>query len=486
MNSGPPFSELAAGWLLTYLLHSSVLLFACWCILRVTRPQSHGLVEWLWKTATVLPIATSILTIAAANQSWNVGIPLWTGAVDGNAAKSARAPYQHPSMRDADVPWRLAVSSTPWRLPSRPVARDAPNPTVRSLPEQQRATDSQGAPTRRMLLRPIAPRRQPTSASALVVVSSVVMASCFCWCALKFGLYWHGMQRMTRRCIEPRQGRARKVLDALLRRNGIQVPIRLLFSDSFRQPFVFGLTRPTIVLPKQAESELEDSELRALLAHEVGHLVRGDVVWLSIGAAVCSCLAIQPLNFLARRRWRESSEFLADDWAIHHGASSLALTRCLTTVAKWCSADKATSLGLTFSQSKRNILLRRAESLLSTGEKKRDFWSPPGVRQSFRISTCLLGLLAAFLGPHGIPTYAIETQTTEVHRRSMTELRIRWSAAKKQLQSLDAELVRLEQLLESSPAASQFGEFSERIEQRAASLRSRAERIDQQFSKEFE
>ncbi len=73
--------------------------------------------------------------------------------------------------------------------------------------------------------------------------------------------------------------------------------------DAITEPFACGLLRWTIVLPAGIEQRLSGSEMKALLAHEVAHLVRRDPWWLWLGEVLCTCLAFQPLNFLARRRW---------------------------------------------------------------------------------------------------------------------------------------------------------------------------------------
>ena len=80
---------------------------------------------------------------------------------------------------------------------------------------------------------------------------------------------------------------------------------------------------------------MKRDELRGLLTHELAHLVRGDVIWMWIGRVVCTCLAFQPLNFIARRRWQNAAEYLCDDWAMAHGVHRVSMARCLTQIAEW-------------------------------------------------------------------------------------------------------------------------------------------------------
>jgi beta-lactamase regulating signal transducer with metallopeptidase domain len=101
---------------------------------------------------------------------------------------------------------------------------------------------------------------------------------------------------------ELQDGMARLALDRFLKQNKIRSKIRLLSSVKQKEPVAYGIFVWTIILPEKIEQRLNKEELKSLLAHEVAHLVRGDVWWLWIGRVLCSCLAFQPLNLLARRR----------------------------------------------------------------------------------------------------------------------------------------------------------------------------------------
>ena len=99
------------------------------------------------------------------------------------------------------------------------------------------------------------------------------------------------------------------------------------------EPAAFGLWQPTIVLPPSCES-LPRDELRAVLAHELGHFARGDVWWLLIGRALTTCFGFQPLNRIARREWTAAAECLCDEWAVGRCVERLTLARCLTALAE--------------------------------------------------------------------------------------------------------------------------------------------------------
>ena len=109
--------------------------------------------------------------------------------------------------------------------------------------------------------------------------------------------------------------------------------VRLLIVPGFCEPAAFGIWRPTIVLPPSCEA-LPREELRAVLAHELGHIVRGDVWWLLIGRVLTTVFGFQPLNRIARREWTAAAECLCDSWAVDRGVERLTLARCLTALAE--------------------------------------------------------------------------------------------------------------------------------------------------------
>jgi hypothetical protein len=91
--------------------------------------------------------------------------------------------------------------------------------------------------------------------------------------------------------------------------------------------------------------------------------VRGDSIWLGISRLICSCLAFQPLNHLARREWQRAAEILCDHWAVGRTGTPLALARCLTEVAGWRLSGRA-SAALLAATGRKSGLADRIERLV--------------------------------------------------------------------------------------------------------------------------
>ena len=71
------------------------------------------------------------------------------------------------------------------------------------------------------------------------------------------------------------QGLARQIQLRLNVRQKVDVHI----SDAITSPFVCGLLKPAIILPRLLAQQLSPSEVSALLSHEIAHLRRHDLVW---------------------------------------------------------------------------------------------------------------------------------------------------------------------------------------------------------------
>ncbi len=110
---------------------------------------------------------------------------------------------------------------------------------------------------------------------------------------------------------------------------------RLLASWQIQTAAACGLVRPTILLPAGeierrtpvayapgsdgAETNIgRSSAIRALLAHELAHIRRGDLWLLAVSRVLLIPLFVHPLYWLARRRIRADQELIADALAANN------------------------------------------------------------------------------------------------------------------------------------------------------------------------
>jgi len=81
-------------------------------------------------------------------------------------------------------------------------------------------------------------------------------------------------------------------------------------------PLLLGMIRPLIVLPKASSTE----NIGAILAHELAHIRRCDLLWGWLAAPVQALFYFHPLVWLAAREYRLSSEMAADALTVSAGA----------------------------------------------------------------------------------------------------------------------------------------------------------------------
>jgi beta-lactamase regulating signal transducer with metallopeptidase domain len=302
----------ATAWLLTYALHSTLLLALAWLASGRLARRSLRLEEAVWRVALLGALATSTFQVATG---WHpvtaLRLPAETVTLPVPAGTETSLPAA-TSIDRVETPPTLSIPSSEPVVVSR-VAEISPE--AAAMPPMPAAE----------------PSRLPVWMTRLIVL----------WAAVAFLLsmrlaFAHlSLRRRLRARLEVSGGTLLRILDRLAPETGISRPIRLSCSTALPVPVALGMLRPEIAVPPRALSHLSESEQESLLAHELAHLVRRDPVWLAGGQLLASVLFFQPLNWVARRRLREISELLSDEWAVGRTGEPLSLARCLTEVAQW-------------------------------------------------------------------------------------------------------------------------------------------------------
>lgn len=305
--SGPSFAEQALAWLLTYLLHGTLLLGLAWLVSKPLSRWSPAAEETVWKLALVGALFTASLQLAAG---WE--------PVAGR--------------------WGLADFAAP---AAAPVAVAAPSPGLSpKVPEMEPARRSAEPVAVRPVAAVVRPVRLPEapapafrlSASAVALgVWALGAAFLLAGYVRSFARLGHRLQRRPRVI----GGTLHAQLRTLVAEAGLAGDVRLTCSSRVPVPVAFGVWRPEICLPPKALAGLTDEQQEGMLAHELAHLVRRDPFWLVVSHALACVFFFQPLNWVARRRLRELSEMLSDEWAVSRTGRPLSLAGCLAEVAGW-------------------------------------------------------------------------------------------------------------------------------------------------------
>ena len=335
----PRLTDFASAWLLTYLVHSTVVLIVAWIVTSRTR-VSESVREVIWKCALVGGIVTATLQTAVARE------PL------GGQLRLASRTAPPPAALRVSLRGDLPTSSEP----------------------------------RIMLARP----RGVQWSAALVIVWLTGSGAGLLWLTIAHARTLRVLADRTPLDATPMATR----LAALLDRARVRKRVELTCSGSIASPV--ALSGDEVCLPRRALFELAPNEQDGMLAHEVAHLVRRDPQWLVAARAIETVLFMQPLNRLARHRMQETAEFLCDDWAVSRMSQPVTLAKCLAAVAEWVGRAPRTQVARlhpmsAMVESGGSPLVRRVGRILASGAKPR----AQSVRVAFALSACALVVLGA-------------------------------------------------------------------------------------------
>jgi beta-lactamase regulating signal transducer with metallopeptidase domain len=147
---------------------------------------------------------------------------------------------------------------------------------------------------------------------------------------------------------------------------GIRPPA-LRESDQVAGPFTTGLLRPTIVMPRAARGWTE-AERRAVLAHELAHVVRRDCLTQLLAHLARALHWPNPLAWWADRRLRAEREMAADDAALGAGSRPSDYARFLIELAGTLGKGPAPSTVLAMAT--RSPLGERLQRLLDPARRR--------------------------------------------------------------------------------------------------------------------
>jgi HEAT repeat protein/beta-lactamase regulating signal transducer with metallopeptidase domain len=311
-----------AAWLLTYALHSTLLLCAAALLARHVRGEAWR--ETLWKAALV----GGLLTATAQTVSgYRPPVGRWTlepvvaiqVQVAGDVAPAVEA---SPAAEEPAQAARRPVSTEP--IASTPPAQPAAGA---SSSAQEPASIAPTESTARLSLQPLA--------DLAIVLWMLVAGLMMVRIAWRQSRLW----RMLRGRADVTDPAVLGMMAGLRRNAGIWRPVRLTVCDAAPTPLALG--GGEICVPPRFLTDLDAEQQRSALAHELAHLARRDAAWHFAAGVIEAVFFFQPLNRMARLRLRDSAEFLADEWAARQTGSPLGLARCLAEVASWVAPGRS-------------------------------------------------------------------------------------------------------------------------------------------------
>lgn len=162
------------------------------------------------------------------------------------------------------------------------------------------------------------------------------------------------------------RGSLRELLEEARARVGLRRRVRLAIADEAVAPILVGWLRPAVLLPPEAR-EWPRGRLLAVLCHELGHVRRGDYLWMVLGEVARAVYWVNPLVFLGLREARMEQDKACDAVALGAGFPSTVYARHLVDVARCVRSRSAAPAALSFGRrsdlgERVGVLLERRES----------------------------------------------------------------------------------------------------------------------------
>ena len=289
------------------LARASVFGLAALCValiaqLALSRRVPASWRAWIWRVA-LLQSALALLPLAPLR--WEILAPPVAATPTGISAPPAKS----DEFSGADN-----LDSSPLEVPDiAPMENAPPAPDV--APPTQSAPVPDVAPI-------VAPMKSAPSAPAAKTPTP------FDWRALLLAIYALGiafqcaqllrgkrqLRRVLRNCAPAEDAVLAARLQTLAARLNLKTAPQLRISSG-GSPFTTGVWRPLIALPR-ALCDAEGAQLDAVLAHELAHQKRRDLIWLGATWLLQTLLWFHPLAWAARRFHGLETECACDELAL--------------------------------------------------------------------------------------------------------------------------------------------------------------------------
>lgn len=147
----------------------------------------------------------------------------------------------------------------------------------------------------------------------LVVLLWLLGVAC---CCTRTVLGWLGIRRLVGRADEDIGDELLQAVQRLKRTLQVRPVVRVLKSAAVHVPMAVGWLRPVILLPASVLVRLPAEQLEMIIAHELGHIRRGDYLWNLLQIVVETLLFYHPAIRWMSRRVRQERENCCDDLVV--------------------------------------------------------------------------------------------------------------------------------------------------------------------------
>jgi beta-lactamase regulating signal transducer with metallopeptidase domain len=284
-----------------------------------------------------------------------------------------------PLARQAVPEWRVLPAAPAGWAPQAAAAQPDAAPSF--------AADGGAGPAAETAARPPAARTPvdgPRAALGLWAAVSALLLLRLLWGVLR--IRW-----IERRATELTDEGWVAMTDSLSRRLGLGRIVRLLRHGTARVPMTWGLVRPVVLLPAEADG-WDAERRRVVLAHELAHVRRWDALTQWVAHLATSLFWFHPLVWVAAHHLRQERERACDDAVLEIGTVPAAYAEHLLTLVR--SLGRARAPAAALAMARRSQFEGRLLAILDSAVRRSGVSRAAGLATAAAALACLLPLAA--------------------------------------------------------------------------------------------
>ncbi len=208
----------------------------------------------------------------------------------------------------------------------------------------------------------VTPANHATNAAFLLArLPGLITAIWLCGFAtvvILWSVRWHRVASAVHRSAPTQRGREVHALRQLENVGGVRRPISFLLSqNSALEPGIFGIFRPVLLWPARISEHLQDSHLKAILAHELSHARHRDNLAAALHMMVEAFFWFHPMVWWLGARMVEERELACDEEVLQLGNPPSIYAESILKTCEFCvGSPLACVSGVTGAELKKRIV----------------------------------------------------------------------------------------------------------------------------------
>ena len=309
-------------------LKAAVILAIAGLVTMTWRTASAAAKHLIWTLAVLASLAVPPLTIAIARfDAPRIEVAAWQPEQNVVAA----APSFAPSSVEPESAPALA------EVVSRQSESDHQRQVIGISVSEPTSTGNQaGQSFRPEPLRPFASTMNWSSVLLKIWLGGILIA------LLPLVVAFIRVRSLSRSAHPAKTRRWRTLIESTPSIRHLSQRVRILESTETAMPMTWGILRPTLLVPSNADRR-PDWQCRDILLHELAHVERRDCLTQLAAQIACAVYWFNPLTWIAAARMKAERELACDDRVISAGSRASDYASNLLDVARSLRAPSLTS-----------------------------------------------------------------------------------------------------------------------------------------------